>query len=131
MNIYAVISIGLFLGLVAHLLIALQTINTNTPKTNFGMVWKMYWQTDYLLFAISIMGCVIYLYTLSEWMNLNKLDTPQPGESAADKLLHFKFALFVKSMSVVVGAFADYLVFKFWSKTKKAIDKKFDDDKNI
>lgn len=128
MNNYFVVSTGLFLGMMAHILIALQTINSNSPKANFKMVWTTYWEKDYLLFVISVVGCIIYLFIMNEWLNLSKLDSVQPGESAAERILHGRLSLFTKTMSVVIGAFSDYLVFKFWSKTKKAIDKKFDED---
>lgn len=122
-------SVSLFCGVLLHLLVALQTINSNTPKADFKMVWRQYWQTDYLLFAISILGCILYMLLINEWLDLNKLDHPDTNEPKVDQILHGHVAGFVKTISVIVGAFADYLVFKFWSKTKKAIDKKFEEDK--
>lgn len=126
--IYLIMSGGMLLGVILHLLIALQTINKATPKADFAMLWKQYWLTDYLSFALSILVCIIVLFTLSEWLNLQKLDTPNPGETAAEKLLHFRLSSFMKTTSVFIGYFADYIIFKVIGKTKKIIDKKLDDE---
>jgi hypothetical protein len=125
--IYVISAGGMLLGIILHLVIALQTINKATPKADFTMLWKQYWETDYLAFVISILVCCIFLYTMSEWLEIGKLDNPEPGETAADRLLHFKFSAFVKTVSIGMGYFADYFIFKVIGRTKKIIDKKLDD----
>lgn len=128
MNPYFLISIGGFVGIWLHVFVTMQTINKNTPQADFKMVWDQYWKTDYLSFIIASLAFVIYIFCLSEWININNLDSPDVKDSAAENILHGRVSAFIKTFSVVLGYFADYLVYKFIGKTKKIIDKKFEDD---
>jgi uncharacterized BrkB/YihY/UPF0761 family membrane protein len=129
MNIYAIIALGGFIGIVLHILIAMQTINRQTPKATFNMVWKQYWQTDLLSFLISIVSFLIYIFILSEWIDLHHLDTVDYKEPSAERVLHGNLSTFIKTVSVIVGFFADYLVYKFIGRTKKVIDQKLGEEK--
>ena len=122
-------SIGGFLGIVLHLFVTMQTINKNTTGVLFKDVWTQYWKTDYLSFIISVLSFFILLFVMSEWIDLNNLDSPDFKEGYADRLLHSRLSTFIKTTSVAAGYFSDYLIYKFIGQTKKVIDKKLDDEK--
>jgi len=128
MNIYLVITIGGLLGIFLHVLVAMQTINKNTPKADFNMVWQQYWKTDTISFAISIIFFMIYVFTLSEFIDLNHIENTDKSLPAAERILHGNISTFIKTVSVGVGYFADYLAYKLIGKTKKVIDKKLADE---
>lgn len=129
MNIYIVMSIGGLLGIALHLMVTMQTINKNTSGVGFRDVWKQYWKTDYLSFTISVLSFMVLLFVMSEWIDLNNLDSPDLKEGYADRLLHSRLSTFIKTTSVIAGYFSDYLIYKFIGKTKKVIDQKLDDEK--
>ncbi len=127
MNSYLLMFFGGVLGIVLHALVTMQTINKNTSAVNFKTVWKQYWISDYWALIISLAVLSIFVYTISEWIDLNNLEAPTKGESIAERALHFKLSAFIKTSSVIIGYFADYLIYKFIGKAKKEIDKKLSD----
>lgn len=128
MNIYVIMSLGGFLGIVLHVLVTMQTINKNTPSATFIDVWDQYWKTDKISLIISIVSFALLLYMSSEYIDLKNLDKVDFHESLADRVLHSKLATFIKTSSAVAGYFSDYIIYKLLGKTKKVLDKKLDDE---
>ncbi len=124
MNPYLLITIGGLLGVILHVFVTMQTINKATPLTDFHAVWRQYWKSDYWSLVISVLVFIIYVFTLSEWIDMNNLEKPDFKEGVADRLLHFRVSAFIKTSSIFVGYFADYLIYKFIGKAKKIIDQK-------
>lgn len=129
MNPYLQIAIAGWLGIITHTLIVMVTINKATPGVDFWGVFKQYWKSDGISFILSIVVMIAFAILIGEWVNIKKLDTPDFSESIPERLLHFRAAATIKTISYFVGLTADYLIYKAFGKAKKVIDKKLDDEK--
>lgn len=129
MNPYLQIAIAGWLGIISHALIVMVTINKNTPGIDMYGVFKQYWKTDAVSFILSVIVLLSFSVLIGEWVNIKKLDTPDYSESVPERLLHFRAAAAIKTISYFVGLTADYLIYKAFGRAKKVIDKKLDDEK--
>lgn len=131
MNIYIVMTIGGLLGIFLHSLKAVNAINKRFDKTNFQAVFYEYWSHDKLAVLTSIACFGVLLFCSSEFIHPGKIDNPDLHDSLQDRLMHFRIANFIKVTSVVVGYFADSIVYGFMGVTEKRIQKKFADEEAV
>lgn len=129
MNIYATISFGGLLGIILHALQACIKINKRNANVNLKMVFTEYFQTEGFSFLVSVFCYGVILFVSSEFINYKAVSgEDQVQTDLKDKLLHFQVSNFIKVTSVVVGFFADSIVYGFLGKTEKSLKAKFGTD---
>jgi hypothetical protein len=121
MNIYLIMIFGGLLGIIAHAIKTIRDINRRNENVNFGLTWRIYWRTEWFSVFVSVFCYFVLLFIASEFVKLDKIDTPDYSESIADRLLHFRISGFIKLTSVLCGYFADSLVYGFIGVTEKKI----------
>ena len=130
MNIYLSVSIAFMVGVIIHAAVAMRKINNATPGIDFNGVLKEYMKTDTWTLIISILALFVYLIILSEAMGAGDLDVNHPSETASESDLHWRIANYIKTISIIVGYWADYAVYSFFGRAKKVIDTKLGSDEN-
>ena len=121
MNIYFVMIIGGFAGIILHSFKAVRDIATRTAGITFSDALKEYWKTEYLSLVSSLFCFCVLLFVASEFINLNRIDTPDYKDSIPDRLLHFRISNFIKLSSVIAGYMSDSLVYSFLGRTEKKL----------
>lgn len=124
MNIYLVMAFGGMLGILLHAVKSIWAINKKNPLTKFNQVFKEYWKTEWLSFFVSMFCFAVLLFVASEFVNLNKVDTPDMNEPLKERLLHFKLSNFIKLTSVIMGYFSDSIIYGFLGVTEKNLNTK-------
>ena len=115
---------GGLLGIMLHSLVSVRSINKRVPNANFKMIFKEYWANEWMSIASSVFCFAVLLFVASEFVNLEKVDTPDYTESLKDRLVHFKLSQFIKVTSVIAGYFSDSIIYGFLGVTEKRINDK-------
>lgn len=121
MNIYLVMILGGILGIAGNAIKTIGAINKRNDNTNFKKTWSMFWASETFALSVSVFCYGILLFVASDFVNLDKLDTPDYGESLKERLFHFKIATFIKTTSIICGYFSNSIVYGFLGVTEKKI----------
>lgn len=121
MNIYFLMALGGLLGIIIHAIKSIGAINKRTEGVKFKDVFKIYWTSEWLSFLSSFVLFAALLFVSSEFIDLNKIDTPDIREPLKERLLHFKLSSFIKTASIIGGYFCDSIVYGFLGVTEGRI----------
>ena len=122
MNIYLSVSVAFMVGVIVHAAVAMRKINSATPGIDFNGVLKQYIKTDTWTLVISVLALFVYLIILSEAVGAGDLEINHPAETPSENNFHWKIAGYIKTISIIVGYWADYAVYSFFGRAKKMID---------
>lgn len=124
MNIYLIITAGGLLGIFGHALQVINKINKRHPHTDFKSLFREYWATEWLSLISSVALFGIILFVAADFLNLQKVEAPDPDATKEVKALYWKLSVFIRCASVVAGWFADSIVYGFMGVMEKRIQKK-------
>lgn len=125
MNIYLIITAGGLLGIFGHALQTIGKINRRTPQATFKGLFHMYWNTEWFSFICSFAFFGILLFISVDFLNLQKIETPDPDASKEVKALYWKISVFIRCVAVGAGWFADSLVYGLMGVFEKQVAQKF------
>lgn len=131
MNIYLVIFIGGFFGMFLHALVECKKIAKRNKEASvtFKSVAGIYFREEWLDMIITAVCFLTLVFVASEWINLKQVENFDPKETIADRAMHLKFGLMVKTISVVFAYCADSIVYGFLGVTEEKIKKQFAEEK--
>lgn len=110
------------LGILAHVLAKVQSINKDMNTVNFKMVFNTYWRYDWPSFALSILVVLTASYVSDELLPLNLAGDAKP--TSLTGILLSKMADLVKVLSFLLGLVADYFLALVMSVTKNKLKAK-------
>lgn len=114
------------LGVFGHMLLAMKKINDTTPGIDFKGVWKKYFQTEFISLLLSGLFVIAWTSLANELFDLKNPTPIDYKTGVAQRLLNF--AMGIKFMSFSLGLCADYVIYIWAGRTKKALDKEMGND---
>jgi hypothetical protein len=122
-------AIGGLIGIILHSLKNIRSINKRIPEANYKMLLREYWGKDWLSLCTSIFCFIALLFVADEFINLKAIDNLEKVGTLKERLVNLNLATFVKLTSIIVGYFADSIVYGFMGVTEDKINKQLEDIK--
>jgi hypothetical protein len=114
------------LGMVIHVAIKIMNINNDTPEqATPDIVLKQFLKSDWKLLFLSFLGGAVWLIAISFYLQITPDDTYIPNVAIKGQAT-FKKGIYLGS--ILAGTVMDLLILGVFSFTKKAIDKKFNNE---